>query len=159
MRPDQKHRRHGEINQKQRDALEVGLAERIGDADQEAANEGAAQAAHAADDDDDEGRDEDFGIHPGIESDHWRRGDAAKRRQCHAEAENAGEQRRDVGAEAGGHDGIVDAGTHHGADAAALQKQPQQQRDREAEADQTQPVRGKHAEPDLHGALERVRYR
>ena len=77
LRPDQKHRRHGEINQKQRDALEVGLAERVGDADQDAADEGAAQAAHAADDDDDEGRNEDFRIHPGIKSEHWGGSDPA----------------------------------------------------------------------------------
>ena len=61
---------------------------------------------------------------PGIEAEHRPRRDAAERRQRHAEAENAGEQRRDVAAEAGRHGGVVDAGTHHGADAAALEEQP-----------------------------------
>ena len=77
---------HREIDQKQRDALEIGLAERVGDADQQAADERAAQAAHAADHDDDESRNENFGVHSRIEAEHRRRRDAAERGERDAEA-------------------------------------------------------------------------
>ena len=55
--------------------------------------------------------------------------------------------------------GIVDAGAHHGADAAALEKQPEQQRDGKAEADQEQAIRREHPGADLHGSLQRLRHR
>ena len=128
LRADQQHHRHHQIDQEQRQAREIGLAERVRLPDQQAADERAAQAAHAADHDDDESRDQDLGVHAGIKPDHRRSRHAAERRERHAGAENAGEQRRNVGAETRRHGGIVDAGAHHGAEPAALQKQPQQQR-------------------------------
>jgi hypothetical protein len=113
----------------------------------------AAQAAHAADHDDDEGRDEDFGIHSRIQAEYRGSRDTAESGERHSESENPREQRRDIGPQASGHDRVVDTGSYHGADPAALQKQPQQQRDRDAKADQKQPVRGEHAKSDLHRAL------
>ena len=110
-------------------------------------------------DNDDERRNEDFGIHAGIEAENGPRRDAAERRERDAEAEHAAEQRRNVAAKAGRHRGIVDARAHHGADAAALEKQPEQQRDRKAEADQEQAVRREDSRADLHGALQHLRHR
>ena len=124
LRPDQQHDQHREVNQKQRDALEIGFAERIGDPDQETADEGAAKAAHAADDDDNEGGDQDLGVHARVEAEHGACRDAAQCRQRYAESENAGKQGRDVGAKACRHGGVVNAGTDHGADAAALEHKP-----------------------------------
>ena len=49
LRPDQQHGDHCEIDQKQREARQIGLAEGVGDADEQAADERAAQAAHPAD--------------------------------------------------------------------------------------------------------------
>ena len=159
LRPHQQHHRHHQIDQEQREAREIGLAEGIDLADQQAADEGAAQASHPADDDDDEGGDENFGIHAGIEPEHGASRDAAERGQRHAGAEDAGEEERDIGAEPRRHGGVVDAGAHHGADAAAVEEQPQQQRHRKAEPDQEQAVGREHAEPDLGGALEDLRRR
>ncbi len=159
LRAHQQDQRHDEIDQEQGEAREIGLAEGIGLADQQAADEGAAQASHAADHDDDERRDENLGIHARIESDHRAGGDAAERGQRDAGAEDAGEQRGDVGAEPRGHGGVVDAGSHHCADTAALEEQPQQQSDGEAEPDQEQPVGREHPETDLGGALQNFRRR
>ncbi len=153
------HGSHGEINQKQRNALEIGLAERIGDPDEKAAGESPAQAAHTADHDDDEGRNENFRIHSGIEAEHRRRSDPAQSRERHAKTENAGEQCRHVGAKPRRHHRVIDTGPHHGADPAPLQKQPEQERDGKTEADQKQAVGREHAGADMHDALQRLRRR
>ena len=159
LRPDQQHEGHRQIDEEQRERREIGLAEGIDDADQQAADERAAQASHPADHDHDERRDEDFGIHARVEAKHGPGSDAAERRERHADAEDAGEQRGNVGAETRGHGGIVDAGADHGAEAAPLEKQPQQERDAKSEADQEQPVRREHPCPDMHRALQNLRSR
>src|SRR5947199_48313 len=142
--PPGKAEQHRQIDQKQRDALEVGFTEGVGDAYQEAAGEGAAKAAHAADDDHDESGNQDLAVHSRVEAEHGRGRNAAERRERYPECENTGEQGRDVGTEARRHYRIVDAGADHSANAAALEDKAKEQRDSETEPDQEETVRGGH---------------
>jgi hypothetical protein len=154
LRPRQQHGRHHQIDEEQRQLRRVGLAEGVGLADLQAADESAAQAAHAADDDDDESRNQNIGVLAGIHADDRAGGDPAERGERHARAEDRGKERRDVAAQPSGHCGVVDAGADHRADSRAFEKEPQHQRDHGAERDEEKPIGREHAGAERDDAVE-----
>ena len=119
------------------------LAEIIGKPDQHGADRGAAQAAHAADDDDRESERQHFEIEAGINAEKGAADHAAERRQKRAEREDEHGDAIGVDADAARHLRVVDGGAHRGAHARFLHHQPYRDADDERHGDHEHAVERK----------------
>ena len=134
-------------------------AEGFRDADQDGGEEGAADAAQAADHGDDEGVGDDGKVEleiGGLARDLQR---AAQARQHRADEEHRGEEPGLVDAERAHHLAVLGRGAHQRAPARARQQQPHGQQHDRADGDQQQVVGGNAAAQDLdrHGEAGRAR--
>ena len=68
---------------------------------------------------------EDLDVHAGVQAEDRPRRSAADRGEADAEREYRREQQRHVDADPGRREGVVDTRADHGADAAALEEEPQ----------------------------------
>ena len=124
MRTQQENEDHRRIDEEHREIGKVGLAEGVGEADRQAGDEGALQAAHAADDDNDEGRDEHGDIDARINAEERCGNDPGETGERPADGEGRGEEKRHVEADPHRRRRIIDAGTDHRAGARAGDEEP-----------------------------------
>src|SRR5579885_3302304 len=131
-REDQDHRR---VTREIRDFRKQRLAEIVGEADGERADGGAAEAAHAADDDDGKGQRQHLEIEAGIDAEKGAADDAAERGEEGAEREDEHRDAVGVDADAARHLRVVDGGAHRRAHAGLFHRQPQRDADGDRHAD------------------------
>ena len=115
-------------------------------------DEGAADRADAADDDDDEGQDQDVLAHADLHGEDRRLHHAGEAGERGAEAEHQRVEQLDVDAERADHLAIGGAGADQHADARAHHQDVEQQRDRERRQDDDQAIErivdaGQHLRP------------
>ena len=123
--PEDQDHRHDQEHQDQRAVGENLDAEGLEQADQDGGQEGAADAAHAADHDDDKGRRDDVEIHQQVGAALGQLDRPAQPSQRRAEKQHAGEQPALVDAEGRDHLPVEGRRAHQGAPAGAVEQQPQ----------------------------------
>ena len=146
--PDDQNDQHQEVHEREREVLEVVGTKHLHEADQNAADEGAEERAHATDDDDDEGVDDHGRSH--TEKRRNERGGEHATQGGHgaAEAEHAGAHQIDIGAERVDHFRILRHRADQQTGAGAIEELPQRDRGGEPERDQEQPVERKRLVQD-----------
>jgi hypothetical protein len=119
---------------------EVGEADLLGEADQERADRGACDRAHAADDDDDERGEQIAHVLARRDGERRAADDAGEAGEACADREHDHEHHMHVDASRRQHAAIVDAGADHHADARAVQHEPERDPDRDCRHEHHQAV-------------------
>src|SRR5262245_33894867 len=120
-RQDQRHRR---VKSEIRDFRKQGLAEIVRQSDQQRADRGSAEAAHAADDHDRESQRQHLEVEARIDAEEGAADDAAQCRQERTERENQHGDARRVDADAARHLRVYDRGTYRRAHPRLLHRHP-----------------------------------
>src|SRR5438045_1697625 len=133
------------------------LAERIEEADEVAAREGAEQIPRAAEDEDDERKRQHVHVETGIDREDGPAEDAAHSGERGAGAEHDGEEARNGDAQAARHLHVVDAGAYHRADSRPLEREPEDDAHHDRDDRHRAAVPGEEDSRHRNGAGERLR--
>src|SRR5215470_14411933 len=157
LRPRQHDDRHHRVDHQHRESWKPRLPEGLGLPDDEASDQRALQRAQPADYHHDQGGDEDAHSHGWIGGLDRPRNDAGQPAEGRAEGKDEGEHAPDVDSEPGSHLRVVHARANDGAEARALDQEPQKDGHHESEGDDEETVGRKGELAELRSAGEERR--